>query len=117
MQSLCGNSYHIHKTIQQLTAGGCNGSLYDCYAQYTEKVMKSNQAHIHYKINNCLFPFQHVSPFHTVPYKEKCLENIPRYRSASSRQLAAPYIHRHQNMFSKQASLEVMLLQVEHDEE
>lgn len=42
-QSLCGKSYHIHKTIQQLTAGGCNGNLYDCYAQYTEKVMKSNK--------------------------------------------------------------------------
>jgi hypothetical protein len=75
--------------------------------------MKSNHAHIRYKINNRLFPFQHVSPFHKITYKEKCLENIPRYRSASSWQLAAPYTYRHQNMFSKQASLEGTLLKVE----
>jgi len=73
----------------------------------------TKHTHTCYKINNCLFPFQLVSPFHKVTYKEKCLENIPRYRSAISRQLAAPYIHRHQNMFYKQVSLEVTLLQVE----
>jgi len=43
--------------------------------------MKSNQAHIRYKINNRLFPFQHVSQSRKVTYKEKCLENIPRCRS------------------------------------
>jgi hypothetical protein len=29
-----------------------------------------------YKINNCLFPVQHVSTFYNVIFRETCSENI-----------------------------------------